>query len=66
MTHLPLQETIEILEELSFEYINNTLSENLKPTYLNFEAYCIDQYGINGKLELIDQNKWLHFILSRS
>lgn len=64
--HLSLQELIQILNEISIEYIKENQTEDRVPTYDEFEKYLIENFGINGRNQIVDQSKWLHYILSRS
>lgn len=68
---LNLNEFIAILEELAADFIkeNQEIDEygsQKVPTYEKFEKYLIQNFGIDSKNQILDQDKWLHYILSRS
>lgn len=68
---LELQEFVEILEEIATNYINDQTQtdeygDKKVPTYAQFEQHLIQNFGVNGKNQIVDQDKWLRYILSRT
>ena len=72
--NLSLQELIQILNEIAIQYIDNNQKENEDDddsddnvlTYNDFEKHLIEHFGINGKNQIVDQGKWIQYLLSRA
>lgn len=62
-----LESFVGILSEISYEYVNSVMkAENRTPTYPEFAAHLLENYGVNDRNEIVDQEKWIKYILSRS
>lgn len=63
-------EFVKILEEIATDFMveNRHPLDNGNyrvPTYAEFEKNLLENYGINEKNEVVDQTKWLKYLLSR-
>ena len=68
---LELGEFVAILEEIATNCINDhkqidEYGGKKVPTYAEFEQHLIQNFGVSGKNQIVDQDKWLAYVLTRT